>query len=199
MKHATQKPAPRKTHAQALERWNGRYSAPGFLFGDAPNTYLASKAGLLPQAGRALSVADGEGRNSVWLAAQGHQVLAVDLAEVGLAKARQLALAQGAEVSARLRTQRVDLSEWAPPVGQFDAVVLTYVHLPSSFRAEAHRRLATALRRGGLLILEAFHPSQLGRSSGAPRTWTCCTRWPSCGPTLAAFCKSCRGAKPRWC
>jgi SAM-dependent methyltransferase len=149
--------------------WNQRYAEPGYKYGTEPNAYLREQARRLPPAGQVLVPGDGEGRNSVWLAAQGHQVLAVDMAEVGLAKARQLALAQGAEVSARLRTQRADLSEWAPPVGKFDAVVLTYVHLPSSFRAEAHRRLATALKRGGLLILEAFHPSQLGRSSGGPK------------------------------
>ena len=149
--------------------WNQRYAEPGYKYGTEPNAFLRETASRLSPAGQVLVPGDGEGRNSVWLAAQGHQVLAVDLAEVGLAKARQLALAQGAEVSARLRTQRVDLSEWAPPVGQFDAVVLTYVHLPSSFRAEAHRRLAMALKQGGLLILEAFHPSQLDCSSGGPK------------------------------
>lgn len=149
--------------------WNQRYAEPGYKYGTEPNAFLREQASRLAPASQVLVPGDGEGRNSVWLAAQGHSVLAVDMAEVGLAKARQWALAQGDGVSARLRTQWADLSVWAPPGGQFDAVVLTYVHLPSSFRTEAHQRLAAALKRGGLLILEAFHPSQLGRNSGGPK------------------------------
>ena len=82
--------------------WNQRYAEPGYKYGTEPNAFLRETASRLSPAGQVLVPGDGEGRNSVWLAAQGHQVLAVDLAEVGLAKARQLALAQGAEVSARL-------------------------------------------------------------------------------------------------
>ena len=149
--------------------WNQRYAEPGYKYGTEPNDYLRGQASRLPPAGQVLVPGDGEGRNSVWLAAQGHHVLAVDIAEVGLAKARQLALTQGHEVSARLRTQRADLSEWVPPAGRFDAVGLTYVHLPSSFRAEAHKRLAASLKPGGWMILEAFHPNQLQRSSGGPK------------------------------
>jgi SAM-dependent methyltransferase len=149
--------------------WNQRYAEPGYKYGTEPNAFLREQAVRLPAGAQVLVPGDGEGRNSVWLAAQGHRVLAVDVAEVGLAKARQLALAQGDAVSARLRTQWADLAEWQPPAAQFDAVVLTYVHLPSSFRAQAHQRLAAALKPGGWLILEAFHPQQLGRASGGPK------------------------------
>lgn len=149
--------------------WNQRYAEPGYKYGTQPNAFVREQATRLPAGAQVLVPGDGEGRNSVWLAAQGHQVLAVDVAEVGLAKARQLALAQGDAVSARLRTQWADLAEWQPPVGRFDAVVLTYVHLPSAIRVPAHRRLAAALKPGGWLILEAFHPRQLGRTSGGPK------------------------------
>jgi SAM-dependent methyltransferase len=149
--------------------WNLRYAEPGYKYGKAPNEFLRSQAPRLPAAAQVLVPGDGEGRNGVWLAGEGHQVLAVDVSEVGLAKARQLALAKGDAVSARLRTQRVDLAVWAPAAGRFDAVVLTYVHLPSSFRGQAHQRLASALKPGGWLILEAFHPDQLSRRSGGPK------------------------------
>jgi SAM-dependent methyltransferase len=149
--------------------WNQRYAEPGYKYGTEPNAFLREQAVRLPAGAQVLVPGDGEGRNSVWLAAQGHQVLAVDVAEVGLAKARQLALAQGDAISARLRTQWADLAEWQPPAGRFDAVVLTYVHLPSAIRTAAHRRLAAALKPGGRLIIEAFHPRQLGRPSGGPK------------------------------
>lgn len=118
---------------------------------------------------RALCIGDGEGRNGVWLAAQGAQVLAVDSADVGLAKARALAASGGPEVAARYHTEVADLADWAPEPGRWDAVVLIYTHLPASIRQAAHRRLAAGLRPGGVLLLEAFHPQQLGRASGGPK------------------------------
>lgn len=149
--------------------WNQRYAEPGYKYGTEPNAFLREQAGRLPAAAQVLVPGDGEGRNSVWLAAQGHQVLAVDVAEVGLAKARQLAAGQGEAVSARLRTQWADLAQWQPPAGHFDAVVLTFVHLPSAIRATVHQRLAAALKPGGWMVIEAFHPEQLGHSSGGPK------------------------------
>jgi len=149
--------------------WNDRYAAPGYKYGTEPNAFLREQALRLPPAGRVLVPGDGEGRNSVWLAAQGHQVLAVDYAEAGLAKARALAAERGPDVATRLATQWADLADWQPPEAAFDAVVLTYVHLPSNIRAAAHARLAQALKPGGWLVLEAFHPDHLGRSSFGPK------------------------------
>ena len=92
-------------------------------------------------------------------------MLAVDLSEVGLRKARTLAEARGV----RIETEQADLADWEPRQGDFDAAVLTYLHLPPALRTSVHQRLAGALRPGGLLILEAFHPDQLGRTSGGPK------------------------------
>lgn len=145
--------------------WDQQFSGADFKYGTRPNAFLLEQAARLPGAARILVPGDGEGRNSVWLASQGHQVLAMDGSAVGLAKARALADEQGVEIETAL----ADLADWQPPVGAFDALVLTYVHLPPAIRASAHQRLADALRPGGLLILEAFHPKQLERSSGGPR------------------------------
>ncbi|PRD65410.1 class I SAM-dependent methyltransferase [Malikia granosa] len=145
--------------------WDQQFSGAGFKYGTRPNAFLLSQASRLPSAARILVPGDGEGRNSVWLASQGHQVLAMDGSAVGLAKAQALAAEQGV----RIATQLADLADWQPPAGAFDALVLTYVHLPPAIRASAHQRLADALRPGGLLILEAFHPKQLERSSGGPK------------------------------
>lgn len=145
--------------------WDQQFSGAGFKYGTRPNAFLLGQASRLPSAARILVPGDGEGRNSVWLASQGHQVLAMDGSAVGLAKAQALAAEQGVQIETLL----ADLADWQPPLAAFDALVLTYVHLPPAIRASAHQRLADALRPGGLLILEAFHPKQLERSSGGPK------------------------------
>lgn len=148
--------------------WDQQYAAPGFKYGTAPNAFLASQVALLPPGGTVLVPGDGEGRNGVWLASQGFAVTAVDSSTVGLEKARALA----AERGVLIRTIEADLAEWEPERDRADALVLVYVHFPPSLRARIHRRLLTALRPGGVLVLEAFHPSQLGRPSGGPKDVT---------------------------
>ena len=145
--------------------WNQNFSAPGYKYGTAPNAFLAEQAQRLAPASAVLVPGDGEGRNSVWLAQQGHRVTAMDASEVGLQKARALAGERGVAVGTVLG----DLADWAPEAGSFDAVVLTYVHLPPSIRQAAHQRLASGLRPGGWLILESFHPQQLAHTSGGPK------------------------------
>lgn len=145
--------------------WDERFAEPGYKYGTEPNAFLQAQAGRLSPGSRVLVPGDGEGRNSVWLSAQGHEVLAMDASQVGLAKAAALA----AERGVALATEVGDLADWAPQAGAWDAVALVYVHLPSSIRAGAHRRLAQGLKPGGWLILEAFHPAQLGRPSGGPK------------------------------
>ena len=145
--------------------WDQQFAGSEFRYGTAPNAYLTRQAHVLPPRARVLVPGDGEGRNSVWLAQQGHHVLAMDASAVGLDKARALAAERGVVI----RTVLADLADWQPEEGVFDAVVLTFVHLPPALRTSAHRRLARALRPGGRLLLEAFHPSQLGRPSGGPK------------------------------
>lgn len=148
--------------------WNQRFAEPGYKYGTQANAFLQAQAHAWPS-GRVLVPGDGEGRNGVWLAAQGHHVLAVDSSDVGLAKAQQLAAQVGAEVASRYATEVADLAHWQPEAGAWDAVVLVYTHLPSALRQGVHRRLAQSLRPGGWLLLEGFHPSQLGRRSGGPK------------------------------
>jgi len=145
--------------------WDQRYAEPGYKYGTEPNAWLRAQAHRLAPGSRVLVPGDGEGRNSVWLAQHGHRVLAMDSSAVGLAKAQALARQRGVVID----TQLADLADWVPAPGAADAVVLVFVHLPSALRAIAHRRLAQALRPGGLMLVEAFHPRQLGRSSGGPK------------------------------
>jgi len=146
--------------------WDRQYSAvEGYKYGTRPNAFLMAEAHRLPPHARILVPGDGEGRNGVWLASQGHEVLTVDISEVGVARSRALA----AESGVRVDTLVADLKAWTPPAGAFDAVVLMYLHMPAAMRTAVHRNVAAALRPGGLLLLEAFHPTQLGRASGGPK------------------------------
>jgi hypothetical protein len=148
--------------------WDQRFAEPGFKYGLEPNAFVAQQAAQLIPGSRLLLPGDGEGRNGVWLAQQGHQVTSVDLSAVGLKKAANLAAQRGVTLS----TQQVDLAHWAPEPGRFDAVMIIFTHLPDSIRQAAHRRLAHGLKPGGRMIVEVFHPEQMRYQSGGPRDVT---------------------------
>jgi SAM-dependent methyltransferase len=145
--------------------WDQNFAVAGYKYGTGPNAFLVWQSPRIPPGSDVLVPGDGEGRNGVWLAQQGHRVTAMDGSAVGLQKAQALA----AERGVALQTVLGDLADWAPEPASFDAVVLTFVHLPPSIRRGAHRRLASALRPGGCLLLEAFHPQQLQHASGGPK------------------------------
>ena len=145
--------------------WDQKYDMPDYKYGTLPNQFLQEQQVRLRPASAVLLPGDGEGRNSVWLAEQGHSVTTVDSSALGLDKTRRLAAEKGVVVDAKL----ADLEHWTPKPASFDAVLLTYVHLPASWRAQAMQRLARGLRSGGWFVLEAFHPLQLGYSSGGPK------------------------------
>ncbi|MBK7315577.1 MAG: class I SAM-dependent methyltransferase [Burkholderiales bacterium] len=145
--------------------WDQRFAEPGYKYGTEPNAFLREQATRFAPHSQILVPGDGEGRNGVWLAQQGHSVTSVDSSAVGLQKARELAVSRRVEIA----TQCVDLVDWAPVAGTLDAVVLIYAHLPGAIRQSAHRRLAQGLRVGGWLLLEAFHPHQLVHASGGPK------------------------------
>jgi len=145
--------------------WDQRFAEPGYKYGIEPNAFLREQAARLAPASRVLVPGDGEGRNGVWLAEQGHSVTSVDYSSVGLQKAQALAASRGVA----LVTELADLADWGPAAGTLDAVVLVYTHLPSVIRQPAHRRLAQGLHAGGWMLLESFHPEQLAHSSGGPR------------------------------
>lgn len=145
--------------------WDERYAGGGFQFGAQPNLFLRGQAHRLRPGMRALAVGDGEGRNGVWLAAQGLEVTALDWSAVGLAKARELAAAQGV----RLATVTADVARWDWPLAAFEVVAWIFLHLPPEDRAAACAGVLRALAPGGLVLLECFTPAQQGRRSGGPK------------------------------
>ena len=151
--------------SDAAATWNKRFEGDEFIFGQEPNAYLRSHAAPLAPAGRVLCVADGEGRNSVWLAAQGHRVDAFDIAELGVAKARKLAAAAGVTVNYSV----ADCDGWAWPEAAYDTVAAIFIQFADpAMRERLFANMVRALRPGGLLVLQGYTPRQLEYKTGGP-------------------------------
>jgi SAM-dependent methyltransferase len=148
-----------------LERWETRYAAPGYHFGKEPNAFLKSQAHLLKAGQKALSIADGEGRNSVFLAELGLDVRAMDFSPNALAKARALAQERGVTV----RFEQADLETWMWPAGEFDVVVAIFIQFcPPPLRARVFESMKRALKPGGLILMQGYRPKQLKYKTGGP-------------------------------
>ncbi|MFO1449735.1 MAG: class I SAM-dependent methyltransferase [Opitutaceae bacterium] len=143
--------------------WNKRYEEAGFAYGTEPNDFLREHAHLLE--GPVLSLAEGEGRNGVYLAGLGLDVTGVDSSDVGLNKARTLAQARGVS----LRTVVADLATHELGHAGYGSVVAIYAHFPRAIRQAVHQRVREALRPGGMHLVEAYTPAQTTRPTGGPR------------------------------
>lgn len=145
--------------------WNQRYSQESYLFGTEPSRWLVSQRAWLPPNGRVLAVADGEGRNSVWMASQGLKVDAFDISEVAVAKARRLAATRGVDV--RHAVMDADAVQW--PRAVYDAAVAIFIQFADpAARQRLFRRCAAALKPGGVFLLHGYTPRQLEYRTGGP-------------------------------
>ena len=149
---------------EGATRWDQRYSEPGYAYGTEPNAFLAEVAARLPR-GRVLSLAEGEGRNGVFLAEQGFEVTGVDSSTVGLAQARALAGERGVN----LTTVQADLADYAIAPRSWEVIVSIFCHLPPLVRARLYREAVAGLTPGGALVLEAYTPRQLELGTGGPK------------------------------
>ena len=148
-----------------MNRWNERYAGADFLFGTAPNAFLRAEQRRLPARGSALALADGEGRNGVWLAEQGLDVLAVDASEVGLGKSRRLAAERGVSLTWEL----ADLASWDFGHERFDVIAAIFFQFADPvLRARIFEGIRAALKPGGVLLLEGYRPEQLEYRTGGP-------------------------------
>lgn len=143
--------------------WDERYNMPEYAYGKEPNEFLTSQVEIIPR-GRTLCLAEGEGRNAVFLAEHGHEVTAVDASAIGLTKAERLAQEHGVTITTLVK----DLADFDIEVDSWDAIISIFAHVPPDIRKALHRKIVTGLKSGGMLVLEAYTPDQIGRGTGGP-------------------------------
>jgi len=151
--------------ADEVARWNSRFKGEDYHFGTEPNTFLASQAHRLRPGLRALSIADGEGRNSVWLAKQGLDVTAFDVSPVGVEKAQRLAQSAGVKIDYRV----ANINDWNWDEHPYDVVVAIFIQFATpAERVRIFAGIMRALAPGGLLILQGYGPKQIEYKTGGP-------------------------------
>ena len=151
--------------ANPAQTWNNRFSKDSYVFGTEPNAWLREHASVWSSGAKILFVADGEGRNSVWLAKQGHQVDAFDISDVGVAKARRLA--QECQVSVNFAIAGCDDFAWKP--NHYDGVAAIFVQFADPMlRSRLFENMARSLKPSGSLLLVGYTPKQLEYGTGGP-------------------------------
>ena len=152
--------------SDATQFWNERFDKDEFIFGKEPNEYLVEKSQqYLKPKDKVLCVADGEGRNGVWLAKQGMQVIGFDASDVALAKAKQFAKDNHVEVEYSFS----DTDSYAWPENTYDAVIAIFIQFADpTMRARIFEQTHKALKPGGIFILQGYTPKQLEYKTGGP-------------------------------
>lgn len=144
--------------------WNEKFATIDYAYGTEPNDFLVSSVTNLKR-GETLSLAEGEGRNAVWLAQQGFTVSAIEQSEKGVAKTLRLALQRGVIVMA----ERGELETFHIQPNSWDLVVSIYAHTPQELRRKLHRQVVAGLKPGGVFVLEAYTPAQIANNTGGPK------------------------------
>ncbi|GAB2681718.1 SAM-dependent methyltransferase [Aliiglaciecola aliphaticivorans] len=145
--------------------WDERYTDKDYAYGKQPNSFLAEHFPVIPK-GKVLSLAEGEGRNAVFLAKQGYAVTAVDASAVGLEKAELLAKENGVEIE----LIHADLAEFNIHEGVWDGVLSIFCPLPPELRSRVYKKAVNGLKAGGVFMLEAYTPEQLKHGTGGGKS-----------------------------
>lgn len=144
--------------------WDDRFAEAEYAYGTEPNDFLVEVADRLAP-GKALCIAEGQGRNAVWLAGRGFAVTAMDQSAVGLARAQELAASRGVTIA----TVAADLGDFDLGEGAWNTIVSIFAHLPQPLRGDVHARVVRAMAPGGTLLLEAYSPAKFDHpGSGGP-------------------------------
>lgn len=152
--------------SSSIAFWNTKYAGEDYFYGEEPNTFVVEAEVRLPRGSNVLCLAEGEGRNAVYLAGCGHRVTAVDMSSVGLGKLSLLAAKRGLEVTTIIS----DLAEFTIAPGEWDGIISIWAHVPHSLRRSIHVASVAGLRKGGVFVFEAYHPRQLEFKTGGPQT-----------------------------
>ncbi|MDO8732456.1 MAG: class I SAM-dependent methyltransferase [Actinomycetota bacterium] len=157
--------------------WDARFAKDGYLFGTDPNAFLVRESHHITPTGLVLAVADGEGRNGVWLAQQGYGVHAIEASPVAMDKAKSLAVSRGVSIATGFTSiepgsiffEQVDVLNWTWPIEQYDAVVAIFIQfaIPTQ-RDKLFAEISAAVKNEGVLLMEGYHQRQLGFGTGGP-------------------------------
>ena len=150
-------------HSAAKLMWEERYRIDDYLYGIEPNEFLRDNVDRIAM-GRVLCLAEGEGRNATFLARTGRMVSSVELSETGVEKTLRLAAQHDVAVNAIV----ADLATYDLGQEQWEGIISIFAHMPPKVRTDLHRRIIAALKPGGILLLEAYAPNQIGRNTGGP-------------------------------
>ncbi|MBI3436841.1 MAG: class I SAM-dependent methyltransferase [Proteobacteria bacterium] len=155
----------RERNMSELDRWEARYAVPDYVFGTEPNAFLRAQASLLAPGQKALAVADGEGRNGVWLAEQGLEVTSIEFSKTAIEKAKALARLRGVAMT----INRADIAQWPWPVESFDVIAAIFIQFAApELRRKIFAGMKRAMKHGGLLLMQGYAPGQLAYNNGGP-------------------------------
>jgi SAM-dependent methyltransferase len=145
--------------------WNARYKESEYAYGLEPNDFLKSKINSLKPNSKILCLAEGEGRNAIFLAENKHQITAIDYSEEGLNKLKSLAK----ERNVIVKTICADLNQYKIEPNQWDAIICIFGHFPIELRKAVFKQVYTGLRKNGVFLMEAYHKDQLKYKTGGPQ------------------------------
>lgn len=154
-----------KGSSPGVPSWDDRYSQEEYVYGEEANLFLQKYSHLIPTSSHVAAFAEGEGRNAVFLAKQGHRVTAYDYSMIGLLKAKALATKHYVQIE----TIQQDLIESSLPAARYDAAVMIFGHFPQAYQYEVLNSILYSLKPGGQLLMELYEEEQINYGTGGPK------------------------------
>ncbi|MBG9578480.1 methyltransferase [Bacillus thuringiensis] len=145
--------------------WNDRYKSDEYFYGETPNVFIKEQAFRLINHNKVIAFAEGEGRNAIFLAKQGHKVTAIDYSEDGLEKTKKLAKKHNVEV----HTKKVDLLADSLPVDEYDAAIMVFGHFHNDHQKMILDKMIQTIKPGGLIMFEVYSKKQINYGTGGPK------------------------------